>query len=371
MFVVTSETLTVTGKDQHDQPSEPYEEFTVPIPKLFGQLRERVNTIVKDAMSLTATAKAEPPPVLYHYTSASGLRNIIESASLWTTPAPYLNDQSEIRLGVDLFSSALDDFAATSQDVSVLRRLDLLRAGLGTADHRFTSWLTSFAQHPDQLSQWRGYAVDGYGYAIGFERDEVVRLGPTGWLVPHRIAFPVVYDPEDQRLICRTVIARTIEEASLLAAERPEEITFRQTDDAGGLIADDPQLGWLAFLVGSLKLACTMLKDRGFEEEQEYRFAFTAGPADHFGLAFHERNGVIVPHIALTWRDHFDSDNPFQSDIGPKPLLPIKRIVMGPNLRPAEDAKWSLEQFLRQRGYIDACGDTSVEIAASDIPYLA
>ena len=59
------------------------------------------------SVALNNLAAAEPaswkiPLVLYHYTSASGLKGIVESGTLWATDVLHLNDSSEISYAVEL-----------------------------------------------------------------------------------------------------------------------------------------------------------------------------------------------------------------------------------------------------------------------------
>lgn len=49
--------------------------------------------------------------------------------------------------------SALDELTATSRDEVFMRRVDTIRIRLLCSDHRLTTWLTSFAQHADQLKE--------------------------------------------------------------------------------------------------------------------------------------------------------------------------------------------------------------------------
>jgi hypothetical protein len=47
------------------------------------------------------------PEVLYHYTDIKGLQGIWEEGQIWATDSRYLNDTSELRLGVLARSSPL------------------------------------------------------------------------------------------------------------------------------------------------------------------------------------------------------------------------------------------------------------------------
>ena len=51
------------------------------------------------------------PRLLYHYTTQAGLIGILESKSIWATHGLYLNDASELRLGIEMFKQRLADLS--------------------------------------------------------------------------------------------------------------------------------------------------------------------------------------------------------------------------------------------------------------------
>ena len=56
-----------------------------------------------------ATAARRPKSfVLYHYTTADGLKGIVENHELWATSAYYLNDLTEIMYGYQLIDEAVE-----------------------------------------------------------------------------------------------------------------------------------------------------------------------------------------------------------------------------------------------------------------------
>jgi hypothetical protein len=55
-----------------------------------------------------AAARRPKNFVLYHYTTADGLKGIVENDELWATSAYYLNDSTEIMYGYQLIDEALE-----------------------------------------------------------------------------------------------------------------------------------------------------------------------------------------------------------------------------------------------------------------------
>ena len=99
---------------------------------------------------------------LYHYTSVSGLRGIVDSGNIRATHLGFLNDLSEGR--------------AVIEDEGWRQRL-------AETDRHSPLFVASFCRHqePHQmknglLSQWRGYAGEGGGYCVVFDEEALETL---------------------------------------------------------------------------------------------------------------------------------------------------------------------------------------------------
>src|SRR5580765_3995113 len=110
----------------------------------------------------------QPEPIIYHYTNDVGLRGILQSGCLWLTDIFSLNDPSELRHGLLRAQRILNQKAATGPEESRLfaRMFGSLDKGIRRSGHYF---ICSLSEHRDDLSQWRAYADDGRGYALGFD----------------------------------------------------------------------------------------------------------------------------------------------------------------------------------------------------------
>lgn len=110
---------------------------------------------------------------LFHYTTAGGLKGIIESSSLFASSAYFLNDSSELKYGRELaakvlqeWSSARQKRATNEQNVnagqSVLRILaDYFNGSNVDTSKNAPVFVTCFCEADNLLSQWRanGQAV--------------------------------------------------------------------------------------------------------------------------------------------------------------------------------------------------------------------
>src|SRR5437868_12026730 len=70
--------------------------------------------VVKFYLNREFAPPAQMPPkdLLFHYTTAEGLKGIIEKNELWATSAYFLNDSTEITYGCGLLKEVLDEWIA-------------------------------------------------------------------------------------------------------------------------------------------------------------------------------------------------------------------------------------------------------------------
>jgi hypothetical protein len=87
---------------------------------------------------------------LFHYTNMAGLTAIINSQQIWLTSIFHLNDPSELGHGADI-------------------ALAILNSEADRGDHVVKAFCaqTFFSRRGDDLGQWRAYADNSRGVAIG------------------------------------------------------------------------------------------------------------------------------------------------------------------------------------------------------------
>jgi Protein of unknown function (DUF2971) len=106
---------------------------------------------------------------LYHYTTAAGLKGILESESIWFTDFRHLNDPSEVEHGLELCRDVIG-LRKQDQDGRVRLFLDMLAdfMRMDNLSRTLEYFIGSFSQASDDLGQWRAYGDNGRGVAIGF-----------------------------------------------------------------------------------------------------------------------------------------------------------------------------------------------------------
>jgi len=159
----------------------------------------------------------QPPPggVLFHYTTADGLKGIIEQNELWATSAYFLNDSAEITYGYGLLKEVLDEWLSKnprSEESLTLGLARDLRKSFGEDLLNMSLikpiYLTCFCEDDNLLSQWRTYGQSG-GYSLGLKVPSDPFVGQGFRPEPNTYTskwVKVDYDRGEQVKKCRTIL---------------------------------------------------------------------------------------------------------------------------------------------------------------------
>lgn len=89
--------------------------------------------------------------ILYHYTTAQALIEILKSNAVWASDLRYMNDFTELKYAENLIDIELDKATGEDPDLAGL---------LGDQPDSFMDLFAAYAlclcEEGDQLSQWRG-----------------------------------------------------------------------------------------------------------------------------------------------------------------------------------------------------------------------
>ncbi|BBY67239.1 DUF2971 domain-containing protein [Mycolicibacterium helvum] len=198
------------------------------------------------------------PKTLYHYTDIDGFEGIYGSGELWGTHALYLNDASELKIGLDAVQVELDELrsgllkdrpdgaadaglAEHLEDVAEMSRV-VRRA------HDADCYIVSLSKNADQLSQWRAYAKSGY--CIGFDTEALFQHFDAF----HRMGL-VNYYPDEHNVDIPSAMI-------LLMQSQLEEMRENES------IPDESREFWTAHFLAE---KAAFMKDRTFVEEGEVR----------------------------------------------------------------------------------------------------
>jgi hypothetical protein len=190
--------------------------------------------------------------VIYHYCDANALLSILHNKKLRFTHAAYLNDTLEIRHGVTICKQLLEErLKHNDSDPVLTNTVEYLENA-----ERWQYYVCCFSESKDKLSQWRAYANDGDGFAIGFNTRDF-RVGTDG--------------PFEGRF-------NKVEYSSEAIAEKANKLLDEYCATAHVFQPDStPELRKFAFEnsaahVGNILIdESVFIKDAGFLEEQEWR----------------------------------------------------------------------------------------------------
>lgn len=270
---------------------------------------------------------------LFHYTSATGLKSILESQKIWFTHYAYLNDYTELQYICSVVKECLDDLKSETPKLYKLYRAEhgeSFDKKLSSLISSMDVYVASFSVVCDKLNMWTYYTKDesSEGYCIEFESFYFSRrMQELNKKISLRPGF-VIYDKTTQKSVVSSCL-RIMEEVITSV----DEITPEQKSKI-----HEPFLNMLRFYA-------PIFKHEAFADEQECRIICTS-PSPDFVLT-RTKNGVIVPYLELS----YDKDK-------------VKSITCSPTLyqSPVE---------IGLNALLTANGVSTCEIKRSVIPFRA
>lgn len=272
--------------------------------------------------------------LLYHYCSASAFDAICRSGRIRLSDINMMNDANEVRWGYAIFESAATAFIKKDWREPIedsvghrfIRDVDSIVSGSQLVAHPF---IACFSKRKDSLSQWRQYADDGRGYAIGFDARAIANLPCT--------TLEVCYDSQQQNTECE----RALEE---LFAKFP---------------TPEHRQGSHEFLQSAVVFAVHLaaLKDPTFADEEEVRSIHAIQLEEtRNGVRFVDKGGFTLGGKRLAKPQKVDFyvreschvayvDLPFD---GVEHRCPIHVVLQGPRL---SSATMNTSLFLERCGY--------------------
>lgn len=310
-------------------------------------MNERFNRLEQFESLMSALADSVDD-MIYHYTSAEGLRGIIENNAIWLTNVAFVNDKTEckaLQAEKDLFedSDFTNDFVKNQW-----------KSFIQSPYNDNNTYIASFSREEESLGQWRAYG----NFRIGFKDDKLI--GPYSRL------YPCVYSKQEIK-------------DWILEKEKIKEWNGKDLND-------EYKRGAALNLIYA---ASKKYKNIHFEQEREVRLIsishhtwepypnspdmFKEDPPIHF--RDHHVYKIPVPYVKFV----IDDDEPKPITIGEteeemkrrkldeeqkrkRDRLPIEEILIGPMLH-QEEAEIACKILLSDKGY------KKVKVNLSNIPY--
>ena len=204
------------------------------------------------------------PKTVYHYCSVETFMKIIQNATLRATNIRKSNDYTEIINTIDVFRmatrKAMYKYRVNNPDDYIFGEFDdlvdtdeLIKRAIDKATCSY--YCTCFSEARDLLSQWRGYADDGRGVAIGFDDSFFIRATDYRYIK----YLPIVYDLskfEDD------LINYLVKRFTTTHDTRANELTCADYETTFDLI------------INSMVYNAVFYKNRAFSEECERRLTY-------------------------------------------------------------------------------------------------
>ncbi len=290
------------------------------------------------------------PLILYHYCPTDAFHSIVTSRSIWLSDVSLASDFLEGKWIHEVISEMCDEYERTQDEKEYLiGQLDgLLKIG--------GALVLCLSEKGDLLSQWRGYADDGRGVSIGFNKEYLERLGNIRLNRSNENkdgtnsfnVRKILYDKSDQKLLLKDPFERIIKLFDDGALRKSKRFPTLLTPDDDGKIEKErkqaiTQLGTSALY---FMLYLYDIKNPSFSEELEWRLQ-SLMPRPHSdeyysqsdvfrGVDFRPRNEKLVPYI-----------NVALEEVG---ISPVLQVVLGPkNITPTG----YVIGFLRENGFKD------------------
>lgn len=225
---------------------------------------------------------------LTYYCSEYVFLSFLESKNLWLTSLSQSNDSSEGRWMRDYW---LDLFLRERSQQKRLERRGAA-ACMDTASHDSLALGVCFSEERDLLSQWRGYAADGAGFSITFNRKALEHIAndhPESKLELTKIAYGY-QDHDEINAIVRMLHDAFGEDAKL----------YSESNGTGTVALDFGQNGEKHAKYEKAARSLFTVKNGAFREEKEWRL-FTYGNLSSIGgVKLRGTGKAISPYIPIT-----------------------------------------------------------------------
>ena len=275
---------------------------------------------------------------LFHYTDANGLYGILNSNTLWATNIRFMNDYSEGSFGIRQVAHAITSLRGNLEsrlfDPEPLDRdIEELESWMDSGPLSLENsgyYACCLTSKGDQLSQWRGYASNGF--CIEFDYMALEDSLDTSPEIPELVE--VLYRDEDE------IEDLYLEVGDILYGVDYPNKADSDENDASYIYDNDERMSALITAHNELMRQALARKHSAFSEERETRLLISDPeplfrPSNTLGL---------IPYAEFALPDNV-----------------IRSVRVGPNAQADRQAA-ALELFRRSTG-------SKWEIYQSSIPF--
>lgn len=282
------------------------------------------------------------PKILYHYCNTDSFVSIIRNQSIRLSSLSLSNDSMEGRLiKTAIMKLAERDGLSDGEKVE-------LRESLVFNERYFDGLGFCLSFYGDLLSQWRGYADDGYGVSIGFGVPYLKSLiHSEHGNDPHFDLHQVRYKPAEHEAEINDIYTELRKLISLGAFKRTGMTGLLDTRSPLQVMADDAKIKkaneQLLLKLYDLAPKQFTLKANAFNEEKEWRLISVMEGNKFDECEYRACRNRIIPFRTIKLGD--------LTAIGTRrKLKPIREVFLGPK---NETPTSVVQAMLKQAGFGD------------------
>ncbi len=285
---------------------------------------------------------------LYHYTTAEGIRGIVENGEFVATKSDFLNDKLEFQYAVEVMERLMEKYIVNEslrERFSEKLKAEIARLGIissaatPVSGEEMSFYVVSFSKQQNNTLLWVEF-TDFRGYCLEFDYERIVE-GFSHRLFLHGT---VIYDEEEQM--------NALLEGLLSCIRNLAEEGAR---DLQGFFEEEPLTteDSLDQLVEIMAVVCSVyamfFKKSFFAGEEEYRFIFsplqkgTAETQPRFRLL----NQIFLPYIKVKLEGKTGS-------------IPLQSVMVGAKNN-SDIAVRGMKYFLKTKGL-------DIPVLLSDVP---
>lgn len=252
-----------------------------------------------------------PPKVLYHYTDANALIQILSNLEIWVSSLEFLNDTQEFKHTLQLCKEVATSLLTILADPEPKARLERFVSRLDNYWGHY-AFVFSLSSHGDLLSLWRGYSGNGAGYSIGFDFKSLSEFAAQRGMTLR----PCIYERSAQVAKVQPIIEML----------RDGRLGQKRSD------VGDPWLSVVDAAILRIREDAPFFKHAGFSEEGEWRLLVTSyGVPDSWNVR--SRANSVVPYLKV--------------DLG-RPCRLISEIFIGPGNAEKDKTSFVLINFIQK-----------------------
>lgn len=299
------------------------------------------------------------PQTLYHYCSLSTFLSIVKNKSIWVSDIERSNDFMELISLRQLLSKYINadlneiiESNMMSGDKEKASQLWNLRDNFNDMLHKRVAKTFAFclSEEKDLLSQWRGYADDGKGVAVGFKSEYIKGIERFTFEVSRLPSMAFSFDKVEYRQSkARSFIRKQIKDFGFKSCKSVEEYQSA-----------------LYYITTRTASRAPFFKTEAFCEEKEWRLVllcfikalsknnfseFSNSEIKMKDIDYIVSHNELVPHVEIEFSDIANA---------------ISEIVIGPKCKETEA---DIKNFLVFMGALKDINDNSIKISKSKASY--